>query len=112
WIALSLLPSPHTWKFRSKRGRVSTVRVRSHLTSDSPDALHALVTSSAGVTVLTGLQVADDIRRGRLVRLLADWTLPSGGIFAVYPPGRHVPANVRAFVDFYRGKLEPASTRN
>jgi len=107
WIALSLLPTPLTWKFRSKRGHISTVRVKSRLVSDSPDALHALVASGAGITVMTALQVAEDVRRGRLQRLLADWSLPRGGIFAVYPPGRHVPANVRAFVDFYRSKLGP-----
>jgi DNA-binding transcriptional LysR family regulator len=108
WIALSLLPTPLTWKFRSKRGRISTVRVKSRLMSDSPDALHALVAGGAGITVLTELQVAEDLRRGRLQRLLTDWTLPGGGIFAVYPPGRHVAPNVRAFVDFYRAKLAPA----
>jgi len=105
WIALSLLPTPLTWKFRSRRGRISTVRVKSRLVSDSPDALHALAASGAGITVLTALQVADALRRGRLQRLLTEWSLPRGGIYAVYPPGRHVPANVRAFVDFYRSKL-------
>lgn len=72
-----------------------------------PDALHALVASGAGLSVLTALQVTADLRRGRLQRVLADWSLPRGGIFAVDPPGRHVPANVRAFVDFYRDKLGP-----
>lgn len=102
WIALSLLPTPLTWKFRSTGGRISAVRVKARLATDSPDALHALVAGGAGISVLTAHQVAEDLRRGRLHRLLSDWSLPRGGIFAVYPPGRHVPANVRAFVDFYR----------
>ncbi|TGR15927.1 LysR substrate-binding domain-containing protein, partial [Mesorhizobium sp. M8A.F.Ca.ET.197.01.1.1] len=43
--------------------------------------------------------VEDDIAGGRLVRVFADWTMPSGGIHAVYPPARFRPAKVRAFVD-------------
>jgi DNA-binding transcriptional LysR family regulator len=42
------------------------------------------------------------LQSGKLVRVLSHWALPNGGIYAVFPPGRHVPAKVRAFVDFYR----------
>ncbi len=105
WIALSLLPAPLTWKFVAKRGGETLVRVNARLVTDSPDALHALVAAGAGITVLSEQQVAEDLKRGRLVRLLADWSLPTGGIFAVYPPGRHIPANARAFVEFCRTRL-------
>ncbi|HEY0844645.1 MAG TPA: LysR family transcriptional regulator [Noviherbaspirillum sp.] len=37
-----------------------------------------------------------------------DWALPRAGVYAVYPPGRHVPAKVRAFIDFYREWLQRA----
>jgi DNA-binding transcriptional LysR family regulator len=40
-----------------------------------------------------------DIAAGRLVRLLPGWSLPAGGIHAVYPPAKYRPARVRAFVD-------------
>jgi DNA-binding transcriptional LysR family regulator len=105
WIALSLLPSPLTWKFRSKRGRTVIARVRSRLATDSPDALHALVVAGAGVTVLTEDMVVEDLKRGRLQRLLADWSLPHVGVYAVYPPGRHIPANARTFVEFCRARF-------
>jgi DNA-binding transcriptional LysR family regulator len=45
------------------------------------------------------------VRSGRLVRLLPDWTLPEGGIYAVYSPGRQVQPGVRAFIDFYAARL-------
>jgi len=82
--------------------------MKARLSTDSPGALHALVAGGAGITVLTAEQVADDLKRGRLQQVLAEWTLPGGGIFVVYPPGRHIPANVRAFVDFYRASQNPA----
>lgn len=105
WLALTLLPTPLTWRFTSRRGRETVVRVQARLATDSADALLTLATCGAGITVLTHDHVEDDLKRGRLVRVLADWSLPSGGLFAVFPPGRHVSANARAFVEFCRAEL-------
>jgi DNA-binding transcriptional LysR family regulator len=41
-----------------------------------------------------------DLADGRLVAMLSDRILPGGGIFAVYPHRRYLPAKVRVFVDF------------
>jgi DNA-binding transcriptional LysR family regulator len=67
-------------------------------------AVQDLLREGLGVSVLTDYMVREDIGQGRLVRLLPDWSLPSGGIHAVYPASRHVPAKVRVLVDF----LKPA----
>ena len=105
WIALTLLPRPLTWKFAGRRGRVLTVRMAARLRTDSAVCLRSLVLAGAGVTALPRFSIEDDIRSGRLVRLLPDWTLPQGGIYAVFPPGRFVPARVRAFLEFYRSRI-------
>lgn len=105
WIALTLLPTPLTWKFRSARGRVVNLRMRSQLRTDSSVALRSLVLHGAGVTAIASFSVRDDVASGRLIRLLPAWSLPVGGIHAVYPPGRHLAAPVRSFVDFYRERL-------
>jgi DNA-binding transcriptional LysR family regulator len=106
WIALTLLPTPLTWKFAARSGRVETVRVKARLRTDSPTVLRALLVGGAGISVMNVLAIADELRSGRLLRLLPAWSLARGGIYAVYPPGRHPAANVRAFVDFYRAKLQ------
>ncbi|HEU0201305.1 MAG TPA: LysR family transcriptional regulator [Burkholderiaceae bacterium] len=111
WLALTLLPTPLTWKFTSRSGRVQTLRVKSRLRTDSATALRALLVSGAGVSVMNVLGIADDVRNGRLERLLPGWSLPRGGVFAVYPPGRHPPASVRAFVEFYRKRLQEPKGR-
>lgn len=105
WIALTLLPTPLTWKFTSRRGVTETVRTHARLRTDSGVSLRALVRRGAGVSALSRLGVEQDVAEGRLVRLLPTWSLPLAGIHAVYPPGRHVPARVRAFVEFYRERL-------
>lgn len=108
WVALTLLPTPLTWKFSAPDGQTTTVHVRSQLRVDSPGALRALLEQHAGVSVLDQFNAQAGIRARRLVRLLPEWSLPGAGIYAVYPPGRQVPANVRAFVDHYREHLARA----
>jgi DNA-binding transcriptional LysR family regulator len=63
-------------------------------------ALAAIAAARAGggLSVQPDFLVADDLRAGRLVHILPDWALPSGGIHAVYPAARFRPAKVTAFV--------------
>lgn len=110
WVALNLLPTPLTWTFTGPAGETRTVRMNAALRTDSAGTLRALLRHGAGVSVLDQINADAAIRSGELVRVLPEWTLPSGGIFAVYPPGRHVPAKVRAFVDFYRARLLAAAS--
>jgi DNA-binding transcriptional LysR family regulator len=111
WVALSLLPTPLTWKFTSARGVTRTVRMAGRLRTDSSATLRGLLLSGAGVSAMDQFSVAEGLRHGQLVRLLPQWSLPSGGVYAVYPPGRHVPAKVRAFIDFYREFLNGPGSR-
>jgi DNA-binding transcriptional LysR family regulator len=106
WIALTLLPTPNTWKFTSRSNQSRTVHVKARIRVDSPGALLSLINSGAGVSALEQYNAQADLDAGRLVRLLPQWSLPRGGIFAVLPPGRHVSAKVRAFIDFYRDFLK------
>ena len=40
----------------------------------------------------------EDIKAGRLTHILPTWTLPAGGIHAVYPAARFRPPKVTVFV--------------
>lgn len=114
WVALSVLPTPLTWKFTGPRGQVRTVRMASRMRCDSAAAMRALLQGGAGIAALDSFSTAEAVRSGRLERVLAGWQLPRGGIHAVYAPGRHVQAKVRAFIDFYAqrlaGRAAPAGT--
>lgn len=101
WIALTLLPSPLTWTFTRGNGR-RVVRMQAAARCNSPSAVRELVREGLGVSVLIDHMLREDVTQGRLVRLLADWTLPGVGLYAVYPASRHVPAKVRALIDFLR----------
>ena len=52
-----------------------------------------------GVAYKANVDVAADLRAGRLVRLLAEYEGEAVPISAVMPSGRFVPGRVRAMVD-------------
>ncbi len=110
WIALSLLPAPLTWKFTHVHGEVQTVHMKSRLQVDAPSSLLAYLQQAAGISVVESMSAQAAIKSGKLHQVLPEWSLASGGIYAVLPPGRHVPAKVRAFIDFYRLQLAAANS--
>jgi len=108
WVALTLLPTPLTWKFISAAGDTRTVHVKSRFRVDSPSALCTILQQNVGISVLDQFSATEAIKSKRLVRLLSDWSLPTGGIYAVFPSGRHISPKVKAFIDFYRTYLAKA----
>jgi DNA-binding transcriptional LysR family regulator len=46
--------------------------------------------------------VEEEIRAGRLVLLLEDWTPRIDGFYLYYPSRRQVPAPLQAFVEFLK----------
>ncbi|MBI3527033.1 MAG: LysR family transcriptional regulator [Betaproteobacteria bacterium] len=105
WIALTLLCGALTWTFSAKDGKTQTVRVSSTVSTNSTASLRAFMREGVGVSILPQYMLDADIRAGRLVRLLAGWSLPQGGVHAVYPNARYTSAKVRAFLDFFRAYL-------
>ncbi|MFW7340476.1 LysR substrate-binding domain-containing protein [Pollutimonas sp. H1-120] len=106
WVALTLLPTPFTWKFSSSSGQTATIHVKSRFRVDSARALRSVLEQHVGVSILDQFNAQDGINAKRLIRLLPKWSLPSAGVYAVYPPGRQVPAKVRSFIDFYQQYLK------
>lgn len=58
----------------------------------------------AGLGVIRTFEelLAPGIAEGRLVRILSEWDSEFSGPFLYYPSRRHMPAPLRAFVDFVR----------
>lgn len=106
WVVLSLLAAPLTWRFTHGDGEDCTVRLHAAMRTRTPLSALALVQHGAGIAVLDESTVRAGLVSGDLVRLVPAWALPSGGIYAVYPDSRHVPAKVRAFIGFFREWLE------
>lgn len=85
----------------------TTVRVAGRLASNHGQALREAAVRGLGIVSVPDFLVADELREGRLVRVLEEWEsqLP---ITALHPHGRHVAPKVRVFVDLLVERLAEA----
>lgn len=88
------------WPFLAEGGETISVSVSGPIEVNSPLATRAAALSGLGFAILPDFIAAPDIEAGRLVAVLDERILPGGGIFAVYPHRRYLPAKVRVFVDY------------
>ncbi len=88
------------WPFKGDGGDTISVAVSGPIEVNSPIAARAAAVSGLGFAGLPDFIAAPEIAAGRLVPVLEDRVLEGGGIFAVYPHRRYLPAKVRVFVDY------------
>ncbi|WP_170423401.1 LysR family transcriptional regulator [Ruegeria arenilitoris] len=98
---LSLLQSEQSgfWGLLGPDGPVK-VKVRPVLRANTMDALLKAATEGLGIAVLPEYAIRSDLEAGRLEKLLSSYQLPSRMLQVIYPPARHLSANVQAFSDF------------
>lgn len=99
WIAHAAHRDPLQRSFLRDDGERRDIRIRSAIMIDAAPAVHQAAMAGGGLAVLPDFLVAADIAAGRLLPVLPDWRLRTGGIHAVFPPARFRPAKVRAFVE-------------
>jgi DNA-binding transcriptional LysR family regulator len=99
FVANTALADPLHWRFARRHSQERTIHARASVSIDSTPAVLGAVLAGAGLSVLPDFLVAEHITAGRLTVALPEWRLPSGGIYAVYPPSRFRPPKVTAFVD-------------
>ena len=95
------------WRFRGPEGE-RRVTVSGRLETNNGDALRAAALSGAGVALLPSFIIGDDLRQGRLRRLLPGWegSEPTA-VHAVYPARTNLSPKVRVFVDFLAERFGP-----
>ncbi|MGX7874202.1 LysR family transcriptional regulator [Mesorhizobium sp. ORM6] len=97
-VANSVLRKPFTWSFARGDFERRTVTMRETFSINSTPAVLEATLAGGGLAVLPDYLVVDYLSQGRLVHLLPNWTLPSGGIHVVYPAARFRPQKVTRFV--------------
>lgn len=99
FVANKALREPTRWQFSCNDLESQWVVVDAAIAMDETLAVREAVRHGAGLSVLPDFTVADDLKAGTLVQVLPRWSLPCGGIHAVYPASRFRSAKVQAFVD-------------
>ncbi len=92
-------PDSDKWAFGGQAG-AKEVRVAGALRANDGAAVHLAARASYGIAFLPLVQVVDDLRRGDLVRVLADHPSPGLPFSLVYPSRRHLAPRTRLVMDF------------
>jgi DNA-binding transcriptional LysR family regulator len=86
-------------------GKSATVRPAGPLRVNNGDAIMPALIAGTGRGVLPEFILRDALAAGQLERLLPDWSLPSGAVYWVTPPGGPRPKRVEILGDFLFAKL-------
>lgn len=83
----------------SKDGQFYPVKARGNISVDDSMSVKKMVMDGAGISSLPSFSVADEIERGELVELMADYKVGSVPVYAVFPEKKYMPPKVRVYLD-------------
>ena len=92
--------SAEDWRFIGPGGEDEVVHVAGRLYANNGDVLISAALAGVGVALAPTFMAGEHVQAGRLVALLPGHRPPEAALYAVYPPGRHLSAKLRSFVDF------------
>ena len=99
------LDAATAWTFATLDGEQRQVPVHSRMTVSTADAAIAASILGLGLTRVLSYQVADALRDGRLVQVLAEEESPAVPASLIYPGQGRLPMKTRAFIDFATARL-------
>lgn len=97
--------SPNEWRFLTPEGRYTSVPVTGTMQMNNSLAIREAVLNGAGITLTPSFIVGEDIKTGRLEKLLPEYRAQEISIYAVYPERRHLLPKVQAFIDFMKERI-------
>ncbi|MFO6448785.1 LysR substrate-binding domain-containing protein [Erythrobacter sp. NE805] len=89
------------WEFE-REGEVINVSPPACLTTNSLEMQRAAVAAGRGIACTFEGFYADLLAAGSIVEILPEWSTPFSGPFLFYHDRRHVPAPLKAFIDFLK----------
>lgn len=98
-------------RLMDKDGQREELSLEARLGIDDFVVRKAAVLAGRGFTALPLLHCEAELASGELVRLLPDWSMPSGYLQAVYPHRRGVLPAVRAWIDHLVASFEECGER-
>jgi len=92
-------PNSDVWTFVTPDGP-KDFRAPGGFLANDVRAVHLAARTGYGIAYLALFEVADDLRNGRLVRVLTDFPAPGVPFSLVYPSRRHLAPRTRLVIDF------------
>jgi DNA-binding transcriptional LysR family regulator len=92
-------PEPDMWHFTGPEGTVS-IRVSGAFIANDSEAVRRAARAGHGIALLPEIQLIDDLRAGRLFRLMEDYESQRLPVHIVYPSRRNLAPRTRVVMDF------------
>ena len=99
-VAMSAVDGLVNIRLTTEGGREAVLQHRPRYIADDLLTLKLAVLGGSGMCWLPDYMCEDELRDGRLVRLLPEWSTPVGVVHAVFPSRRGLSPAVRSFLDF------------
>lgn len=89
----------NVWRLKHAN-REEAVPVRGRFTVNNGQALRMAAIEGLGIIMQPEILVSEEVKAGRLARVLADYELPSRPMYIVYHSDKRATPKLRSFVDF------------
>jgi DNA-binding transcriptional LysR family regulator len=94
------------WHFKGPDGDIS-IPLTGDLRINDDEALSQAVLGGLGIALLPTFIIGQELQSGKLQAVLSDYVPLERHIYAIHLPSIHLPAKVRAFIDFLRARFGP-----
>ena len=84
----------------TKANQIQRYKIQSKVVSNNGMALLEMIKAGLGISNAPDFFVKDALASGELVEILSEYKQKPLDIYVVYPNRRHLPAKVRAFIEF------------
>lgn len=97
---------PVNWRFLPPGAKdVLNINVSGKIRLSNGEACLAAAEAGMGLAQMPSFIAQQSIEDGHVQRLLKDWEDKPFGVYAIYPPARHLALKVRALVDYLAGAM-------
>jgi DNA-binding transcriptional LysR family regulator len=96
------------WKLRSKKTHKITQlhEMKGNMRCNNGEIIKELILAGNGITLKSSRDVEEEIKRGKIKVLLPDYEVLNATFFyVVYSAKKYKSPNIRAFIEFFQGKL-------
>jgi DNA-binding transcriptional LysR family regulator len=92
------------WSF-SIDGEQVQIKLSAAIECNDGAVLHDWAIAGQGIAWRSMWEVKEDIKRGRLVTLLEEYSAPNNAIYAIFPQRKQMPLRVRMFIDYLKASF-------
>ena len=98
------------WRLVGPAGKAVELKVTSRLRCNNGEVAHDWALAGCGLIMKSWVDVALDVRMGRLIRVLPEWRSEPTPVCALFPSNLRLPLRVRLFLDAIGARLAGIET--